>query len=350
MAANRIFYAGTQVSIAKQSTNVFLALHGGQSCSVSTSFNLDKVFELGQISLYELSEQIPDVTVNISKVLDGYPLAYHLLTNGATSATLSGRAVKAGQVGISYFNDAQDAASGTPMSELVMSGLFCNSIEYDFPVQGPFTETVGAVGFNKKWKYSSFIISGAFNNTDSPSGYVQRRQHFLFNYPTGITTADVNGASNTSVACILPQDVDGISSSGTNNRDSGGNFAAHVQRVRVSTNLNREAIYELGRKAPYFRYVNFPVEVNCEIETIAVRGDSVSATENGENADGTNLSNRTIKIKTTDGTLLDLGIKNKLQSVNQTGGDTGGGNVTVTYSYQNYNDLTVTHPADPSGL
>ena len=56
---------------------------------------------------------------------------------------------------------------------------------------------------------------------------------------------------------------------------------------------------------------------------------------------GTNLSNETILIKDTAGTQLDLKAKNKLSSVSYSGGDTGGGNATVTYSYSNFNGLTV---------
>ena len=54
-----------------------------------------------------------------------------------------------------------------------------------------------------------------------------------------------------------------------------------------------------------------------------------------------------ILIITREGTKLDLGSKNKLSSVNYTGGDAGGGNVTISYSYSNFNDLIVTHPQDP---
>lgn len=38
---------------------------------------------------------------------------------------------------------------------------------------------------------------------------------------------------------------------------------------------------------------------------------------------------------------LDLGNKNTLTSINQTGGDTGGGNVMVTYSFRNFNNFTI---------
>ena len=61
-----------------------------------------------------------------------------------------------------------------------------------------------------------------------------------------------------------------------------------------------------------------------------------------------NLSNQVIRVATCEGTRIYLGTKNKLASVNYGGGDAGGGNVSVTYSYTNFNDMTVMHPQDPS--
>ena len=54
-----------------------------------------------------------------------------------------------------------------------------------------------------------------------------------------------------------------------------------------------------------------------------------------------NLQDREIIIKDTAGTVIDLGTKNKLTNVSYTGGDTGGGNATITYSYSNFNVLKV---------
>jgi len=57
------------------------------------------------------------------------------------------------------------------------------------------------------------------------------------------------------------------------------------------------------------------------------------------------LTDNDIVIKDTAGTVLNLGDasngKNKLTSVSYSGGDTGGGNATVTYSFSNFNVLTV---------
>ena len=64
---------------------------------------------------------------------------------------------------------------------------------------------------------------------------------------------------------------------------------------------------------------------------------------------GRNVNNRTIRIASCDGTRIYLGRKNKLSSVNYSGGDTGGGNVTISYTFSTFNDCTVMHSQDPNG-
>ena len=62
-----------------------------------------------------------------------------------------------------------------------------------------------------------------------------------------------------------------------------------------------------------------------------------------------NLQEKAISLQICGGTgsvtgslTLDLGGKNKLTSVNYSGGDTGGGNANITYSFQTYNKFKVT--------
>ena len=113
-----------------------------------------------------------------------------------------------------------------------------------------------------------------------------------------------------------------------------GNF--HIQSISVSTDFGQEQIQELGRFGPYHRYASFPIEVSCDFEVIATKGDLISVS-----GDAPNLSNQAIVVQDTAGTLIDLGNKNKLSSVSYSGGDTGGGNANITYSYSNFNTLTV---------
>jgi len=65
--------------------------HGVQSCGITTNFNLEQIFELGQLALYENYEEVPDVQITMEKVLDGYSLLYHLGTISAVNPTLIGR-------------------------------------------------------------------------------------------------------------------------------------------------------------------------------------------------------------------------------------------------------------------
>jgi hypothetical protein len=161
-------------------------------------------------------------------------------------------------------------------------------------------------------------------------------------------------------SCRFPKQIPGIDANGINQPiGNASGFGAHFQNITVSCDFGREAIQELGTFAPYHRYVTFPVEVTSEFEVVAVTGDMINATEDGyyegltgdtiatpstPRCSGThNLEDQTIFIETCEGTRIALGAKNKLTSVNYTGGDTGGGNVSVTYSYSTFNDFVVAH-------
>lgn len=334
MPNKRLHYAVEAVGFSKLGLNTYTAAHGVQSVGINTQFNLEQVFEMGQLAVYENIENIPDIEVTMEKVLDGYPPLYCLATNGATSATLAGRSNTRCTVAMSLYTDTNDSASGTPISQCTMSGLYVSQVNWAIPVDGNATESLTLVGNNKKWITSSFTFTPTFNNQDSPFAAegVNRRQNIRFG----------------SAQSILPTDIYGISASGTNDLQADGSYGAHLQRITVSCNLGREQLFELGKRGPYFRYVGFPVEVRTDIEAISIAGDNVDALEDSES----NVSNEAIYIVMEEGTVLDLGNKNKCNSVTYGGNNAGpnGGNATETFSYINFNDLTVTHPEDPSGL
>lgn len=344
MSQKRVHWAIRAVGIAPFGSSTYAALHGVQSVGLSTSFDLQDVLEFGQSNVYEIIEEIPNVEATIEKVLDGYPLIYDTVCQSASSNTLLGRGNERCMVALPIFDDTFDSASGTPLAEVQLSGFYVSSLSYTFPVEGNCTESVTLVGNNKiiRTSANANMTGNVFDNNDQPlalnavSGGVQRRENVIFSGQAQIT--------------LLPTQIPGISSSGTNNRNAAGDYPCHVRNITVSVDLGREQILELGRKGPYHRYMNIPVDVTTEIEIISLSGDIIAATENGVLSGaniGNNLTNETIKVVTQDGLVLDLGSRNKLSNVNDTGGDTGGGNATVTYSYRNKNTLTVTHPQAP---
>lgn len=337
----RIFYAVKAGGLAQDGSETFEVIHGLQSIGINTTFNIEDVSEIGQSATYAQPEDIPDVEVTLEKVLDGYPLIYHLATQDATSPTLIGRSKSKAVFASSFFGDTQDSASGVPNSQVNCSGLYVNSVNYSFPSEGNFTESVTLVGNHKSWRSSAFSFSGAlFDNEDSPASGIQRRQNMIFG----------NGPN----ASILPfgdSGIPGINASGYNLEVVPGEYRAHVSEITISADLARESIPELGRKNPYYRHPTVPIQVNTEITVITTDGDFVDATEDGLDGDGNNTVEQPIKLCLSDGSVFDLGSRNKLVGVTQGGGDAGGGNETVTYSYRNSSSqLLITHPSDPAGL
>lgn len=349
---NRVFYAIQAVGFAPNGraptqsgfTHIpsgFTVAHGVQSIGIDTNFNLEPVFELGQLELYENIEGIPEVEVTAQKVLDGYPLLYHLATPSAASSSLVGRSNARSFVALNIYPDTFDNASGLPIQVVGMSGMFVSSLTYTLNVEGNSTEDVTLVGNNKVWLASGYVtFRPNFNGTDAPlslasSGGVQRREDVL-----------MGQSANSS---RWPTAIPGITSSGTNPLQAGGDaLSAHIQTVTISADLGREELFELGLRAPYHRFVTFPVEVTCGIEITTTEGDLVQAL--ADPPTGTNLVDETIIVRMREGTVLNLGTKNKLASITYGGGDATGGNATVTYNYSNNNSLTVTHPQDPAGL
>lgn len=362
---NRIFYACQAVAITNEGDDAPQAgdmVHGLQSVGVTTSFNLEQAFELGQIEIYENIEGTPDVEVTLEKVLDGYPLIYHMASTGIVGTPNSGLAARADvkcDLRLGIFDAASNntssadgggagVKSGDAEVEVYCSGMFISSVSYTIPVDGNATESVTLVGNNKFWlrndqagnepKINDAAVSG-FDGTDAPrglgvegaaSGGVQRREDVLLS------------------GSILPSDIDGINGSGYGNGlNSLSEPIAHLQSFTCSVDLGREDINELGRKTPYFRPANFPVEVTSEIEAITISGDFVEANEFGDpglygtTASGNNINDQSIFMLLRAGYGFDLGNKNKLSSVSYGGGDAGGGNVSCTYSYTNFNQLDV---------
>ena len=370
---NRVYYAIQQVAMAPDSSAPaqhasFKVVHGVQSVGITTTFNLEQVFELGQISIYENVEGTPDVEVTMSKVLDGYIPLYCMATAMyAASPALANRnaANVKSFVQLGIWNEANNQSAGqtdTKADSLVeMSGLVVSSVGYNFPLDDNFSEDVTMVGNYKVWKSGtatntisadcgvtyyptggdgSGVAGGFASNDDAPigDGGVNRRENITFASATSYNSGDYT---------VVPQDIPGVGANGVKGTD------ARISSITTSVDLGREDIFELGSKLPYAKTVSFPVEVTCDFEVTTVSGDLINAlddcTEAGACNTKQNLNERPIRIATCEGLRLWLGKKNKLSSVTYGGGDAGGGNSTVTYSYSNFNDFTVMHSGDVDG-
>lgn len=326
---DRIFYACQAVLIVGKTGVDPASKHiarGLQSVGMNANYSLDQVFEIGQLELYENIEDVADTEVSLEKVIDGEPLLYTMASNKICETSLAGAAKNRCDVYLAIFDDGLDNATGVARNVCWNSGMFISSVGYSYNVEGNSTETLSLAGIDRFWndqanetgdtataQFSGNPTNGQFGSDTPNSGVVRR------------VNVDVAGST-------IPQDVK--NQIGDNPVGLGG--ALRLQTISVNAEFGTENLLELGRFGPYAKYASFPIEVTCEFEVIATSGDvkSVSGV-------APNLTDETILLKDTAGTVLDLGTKNKLTGVSYSGGDAGGDNATVSYSYQNFNNLLV---------
>ena len=329
---NRIFYACQAVNIVSSTGNAVAAsgtVRGVQSVGMSANFTLDQVFEMGQLEIYENIEDVADIEVTLEKVIDGDKFIWEFASNNLCRTTLAGAAKNRCDVYLAIYDDATDNATGTPRNVCFNSGMYTSSVSYSYSVDGSATESVTLVGNERFWNAerdatTKYGTPATGFDTDTPADNVQRRVNVDLENGSTLLPAIVTSQMNPDT----PDDEDGI----------GGSY--HIQSISVSADFGQENILELGRFGPYARYATFPIEVTTEFEVISTSGDLQNVSGNG-----TNLTNNSIKILDQAGTVIDCGAKNKLSSVSYSGADTGGGNATVSYSFSNFNNLTVTSGA-----
>ena len=337
--ADRIFYAMQNLAIKERSKADYTLMSGVQSVAMTTNFNLEQVFQLGQLGIYQNIEGVPDIEMTTSKALDGTCLLYNAAC-GERNTSLTNASSKTFDAKLGLWNESVDTDSiNTPANLVMLSGCTIGSIGYTFGADSFFTEDMTIAANNKIWQSPSCtayplalgdLSWGTTYSEGSPvtvgnPGGVQRRELFDM----------VNSTLPIAGAGAVPEGK------------------SKIQSISVSCDFGLEDLVELGTFTPYKRVASFPIEVTCDIEVNSTGGDKVNATESGctvgAQCDGVSqLTDQTIILKTCDGTQIDLGTANKLSSVSYGGGDAGGGNVTVTYSYSNFNDLLISGSVDPT--
>ena len=311
---------------------------GVQSCGITTNYNLEQIFELGQLSVYEDLEEVPNIEITIEKTIDQFNglMARTMNNNGATADIVTHQNNECDVWFTVNLDTVKNAGDAAPLADVHCSGMFLSSYSANFVTDGFFTESATLVGNHKLWDSAGGTKMSGIPDADPgganplDTGVVKRRQNFYF--------------------ATLPVVIDSLATADI-----------AVNSATVSVDLGREEMNILGQRLPYHRFVTFPVEVSCEIELFVtdikslVGGQRLDALPNATNLVEEPISiivetDTVSNVQTTGaGATLhtwDLGTKNKLQSITWGGGDTGGANSTMTLSYRNFNDLSYTGPAN----
>ena len=157
--SRRIYWACEALGIAEeQSTAIGNAkfVPGVQSVGITTNFNLEQIFELGQLEIYEDLEEVPDIEITVEKVFDQY-LSLFARAMDPPAANQDVRTIVADQnnecdVWFSVNPDTDEqAGDGNPTAVIHCSGMFVSSVNFNFVTDGFFTESVTLVGNHKVW-------------------------------------------------------------------------------------------------------------------------------------------------------------------------------------------------------
>jgi hypothetical protein len=352
---NRIYYASQAVQlrpVSPEGTSFGYWYHplAVQSVGMTTNFTNEQTFQLGTVELYDNVETIPEVEVTINKVIDSTAPLYLMCMGGGAGipgaqdkslVSLSNNRV---HFRLGIYGDDKQYISGSAGSSVLCSGMYLSSFNYTFPVDGNATEEVTLVGNSKLWNtgnipgvQSSDFAAGTMFAPNANIGGITPSQN------SGILRRQYLNVQSS----VLPTGSGGIRT------PNGSNVLPHVQNITISSDLGRESINQLGKFGPYCRYATFPIEVTSEFEIIAQDGDGVDVNDfKNDVFCGTlkkNLVYKTISIAICDDNhtnnnntmIFDLGNKNTLTSINYTGGDTGGDNATVSYSFRNFNNFSI---------
>jgi hypothetical protein len=334
MATNkRIFYATQGVKLTPVDSTggegtAFIP-GGIQSVGINTNYNIERVFQLGQLELYDTIENNPEVQVTLNKVFDGTKPLF-LMTMGGHDGANPPVAPNSGSI-VQFQNnrvnldlyvhqDTNQGTTGDALSVVSCTGLYASSFTYTFPTDGNITEECTLIGNTKTWATNP-ADSDVFSSAVNAKG-LARRWKFAYD------------------SCIFPTGSGAIPYDPAN--------PTPFSNITINFDLGREAVYTLGQYVPYLRYVNFPLEITTEITSIAQDGDFLNIDEDTYSCESATAATVDKPIRlvvcgtgSEDKLTIDLGDKNKLQSVNYTGGDTGGGNVQISYSFTTNNTFVM---------
>lgn len=356
-------------------------VRGVQSVGITTNFLTEQAFQLGQVELYQVSERQPEIEATIEKVLDGTKPLFLMFTDPAYNVGIVSKlASYRSDIAFGIYADTQTRAEGNPRSLLTLSGFYLSSVTYTFPVDGAATEQITAVGNDKLWALLDTTVSGhadaissastnAGVDAEAPEGIPLGAFSGLQELAGGTATANLTTVIGSGVQrreevqiarSVLPRDIPGCSGQATDTIQASGvggvsgvtitrvwantdRIIEHIQSITISVDFGREDIFELGSKRPFAKTAQFPLQTSCAIEVISAEGDLIDASAGSDCGSDNLQQNNTVIIRTCDGLQVDLGDSMFLESVEQAGGGTDGGNLTVTYNYVGYNVFNVTH-------
>ncbi len=367
---NRVWYASNAVYWKAASTNAIVTeaafLQGVQSVGVNMSTDFRQIGDTGKARpFYGAIEGRPNIEVTIERHI--YQGSSTFLEFAEDTEGDDGNLIVSGNIGlkgsegkqfdlvllVGDLDDPDDEphwpprkgsnVQRNPKRELQIRAALITSISWKLEVNGRLTESITLTSKVATWQAPQAHGSPSeWNNISEPkgeSGSSIRWNHFA------------------ALDSVFPTISDPLT--GTIEGDVGkpGNKGG-LQSFNISLELDRRELPDIGKwagaKGPEeyleinkWSLINLPIVVTTELEFIVKDWTGYEAIIKDSNFTPGNLSNpnQVINLKMKYGSsktlMFNLGDKNWLTNVSRSGGDTGGGNVTASLSFENHNELEI---------
>lgn len=354
----RVFYASHDVQLLNTNNlgsieGAFVTtlsggvIQGAQSVGLDTNFGgSDQLFQLGRLEAYDSTLTAPEVQMTISKSLDGWPLIWHHLIGTFEPATLLDMVNAKATARLTVGNDTDEFMQQNAIhagnkceggATIEMTGCYLTSFNYTFG-DGVFSEEITIQGASKSItdtnnlapKYAP-LGDTQYWTSGGQGGNVLSRQNFL--------------QSSSTLPSLIADEK--------------------ISQITISGDLGGEQLFQLGSFYAVDRQSPLPVNITVQFDVIADSHDCVGvAIESvAECASPTGLTGKEpidLLFCNSDGSAVyDFDFRSwenntakptaKLDSVSYSGGDTGGGNVTITYTYIVANILDIMY-LNPAGI
>ena len=318
---NRVFYACQAVFVDGT------YLKNVQSVGVDYSADAESISHTGRSQVFGDRYNKPEVTITIERHLRSGDTPFYTIGTGSyedsyllknSNLGIAGwTGLKEYEIGLTY---GDDTTIGGSVDSVKFEYCLVTDISYNFSVDGIFTESITLVS-NNLTKQSA----GSVPNLGE-TGTLMRKHNFDREnsiFPTEVDAAIKTVEDGVKVRVIQSIAIT-LSVSYSELADTG--FWRGSNQGQNPTEQNK------------YKYIETPVEVTCEINAIARKSVQQDILIKDDNFMGTfPTPNRQIVLKF-DNIIFDLGSKNYCTGIGFSGGDTGGGNVEVSFAYTNDNN------------
>ena len=352
----RIFYACQAILVAPGDTvptdSSSKWLSGVQAVGVNTDTPSQTLFDPGNAQRnYHFYDQ-QEIEITIERVIDQgaefflQTTSVNLL-NDANLGSGGGTGIKDYDISLIYTSDKfsrvgadrynSSGDGDADQNKLLLTryrNCLLSNISYNISVEGPVTETVTLIT-RRRDKVTDYTLQ-SFSDTQLPAADTSAGGLPSAESGNTIKWYDVTLSSPT----VLPSEVSSMfDMSDTLN----GLKITGLQSIDIGVSINYEELLDAGQrpgvhdqtKQNLWRFMNLPLGVSASFTGITRQNYPATITNSGAEFD----DSRTITItapKQNGATFTwDLGNFNYLADISTSGGDTEGGNVQTTISYQN---------------